>query len=78
MRREPGNTTPVEQLSFHDSFELYATITKPCVHFPSSEVYENGEKEAFLSELEDEIQHANRRAYAYQPKAGGRAAEETE
>ena len=50
-----GITTPVEQLSFHDSFELYATITKPCVHFPSShEVYENGEKECtFLSELED-------------------------
>ena len=50
-----GITTPVEQLSFHDSFELYATITKPCVHFPSShEVYEDGEKECtFLSELED-------------------------
>ena len=48
-------TTPVEQLSFHDSFELYATITTPCVHFPSShDVYENGEKECtFLSELED-------------------------
>ncbi len=50
-----GITTPVEQLSFHDSFDLYATITKPCVHFPSShEVYEDGELECtFLSELED-------------------------
>ena len=45
----------MEQFSFHDSFELYATITKPCVHFPSlHEVYEDGEKECtFLSELID-------------------------
>ena len=50
-----GVTTPVEQLSFHDSFDLYATMTKPCVHFPSShEVSADGEMECtFLSELED-------------------------
>jgi len=50
-----GVTTPVEQLSFHDSFDLYATMTKPCMHFPSShEVTSDGEKECtFLSELED-------------------------
>ena len=50
-----GVTTPVEQLSFHDSFDLYATMTKPCVHFPSShEVAADGEMECtFLSELED-------------------------
>ena len=50
-----GITTPVEQLSFHDSFDLYATITKPCVHFPHShDVNEDGEKECtFLSTLED-------------------------
>ena len=50
-----GITTPVEQLSFHDSFDLYATITKPCVHFPNSHhVNEDGEKECtFLSTLED-------------------------
>ena len=50
-----GVTTPVEQLSFHDSFDLYATMTKPCVHFPSShEVSAGGEMECtFLSELED-------------------------
>ena len=50
-----GVTTPVEQLSFHDSFDLYATITKPCVHFPEThEVNEDGDKECiFLSDLED-------------------------
>jgi len=50
-----GVTTPVEQLSFHDSFDLHATMTKPCVHFPSShEVSADGEMECtFLSELED-------------------------
>ncbi len=50
-----GVTTPVEQLSFHDSFDLYATMTKPCIHFPSShEVAADGEMECtFLSELED-------------------------
>ena len=50
-----GVTTPVEQLSFHDSFDLYVTMTKPCVHFPSShEVTIDGEMECtFLSELED-------------------------
>ena len=50
-----GVTTPVEQLSFHDSFDLYATMTKPCVHFPSSHEFSaDGEMECtFLSELED-------------------------
>ena len=50
-----GVTTPVEQLSFHDTFDLYATVTKPCVHFPSShEVYADGEMECtFVSQLED-------------------------
>ena len=50
-----GITTPVEQLSFHDSFDLYATITKPCVHFPESHgIDQEGELECtFLSELED-------------------------
>ena len=50
-----GITTPVEQLSFHDSFDLYATITKPCVHFPySHDVNEKGDKECtFLSNLEE-------------------------
>jgi len=50
-----GVTTPVEQLSFHDTFDLYATMTKPCVHFPSShEVYADGEMECtFVSQLED-------------------------
>ncbi len=48
-----GITTPVEQLSFHDSFYLYATITKPCIHFPSSHgVSDDGELECtFLSDL---------------------------
>ncbi len=49
-----GITTPVEQLSFHDSFDLYATMTKPCVHFPQShDVTEDGELECtFKSDLE--------------------------
>jgi len=45
-----GVTAPVEQLSFHDHFDLYATITKPCVRFPQS--HEPGEC-TFLSELND-------------------------
>tara|TARA_B100000945_G_scaffold303657_1_gene288412 strand:+ start:53 stop:661 length:609 start_codon:yes stop_codon:yes gene_type:complete len=50
-----GVTTPIEQLSFHDSFDLYATITKPCVHFPHSHgIDDNGDLECtFLSDLED-------------------------
>ncbi|HJM13260.1 MAG TPA: hypothetical protein QF641_02055 [Candidatus Thalassarchaeaceae archaeon] len=45
-----GVTAPIEQLSFHDHFDLYATITKPCVRFPQS--HEIGEC-TFLSDLED-------------------------
>ena len=45
-----GMTAPIEQLSFHDHFDLYATITKPCVHFPQA--HDDGEC-TFLSELED-------------------------
>ena len=45
-----GMTTPIEQLSFHDHFDLYATVTKPCVHFPQA--HDDGEC-TFLSELED-------------------------
>ena len=50
-----GISTPIEQLSFHDSFDLYATITKPCVHFPHShDVNEDGELECtFKSDLND-------------------------
>ncbi len=36
-----GITLPVEQLSFHDHFEVYLTITRPCVRF--DEVHESGE-----------------------------------
>jgi hypothetical protein len=45
-----GVTAPVEQLSFHDHFDLFATITKPCVRFPQS--HELGEC-TFLSDLDD-------------------------
>jgi len=44
-----GITAPVDQLSFHDHFDLYAIITKPCVRFPQT--HEIGEC-TFLSELE--------------------------
>tara|TARA_Y100001968_G_C19427400_1_gene755139 strand:+ start:563 stop:1198 length:636 start_codon:yes stop_codon:yes gene_type:complete len=49
-----GVTTPIEQLSFHDSFSVYATITKPCVHFPNTHgIDDNGDLECtFLSDLE--------------------------
>jgi len=43
-----GLTAPVDQLSFHDHFDLFATITKPCVRFP--ETHEIGEC-TFLSDL---------------------------
>ena len=36
-----GITAPVEQLSFHDHFDVYLTITRPCVRF--SEVHEGGD-----------------------------------
>ena len=36
-----GITAPIEQLSFHDHFDVYLTITRPCVRF--SEVHESGE-----------------------------------
>ncbi len=45
-----GVTAPIEQLSFHDHFDLFATITKPCVRFPQS--HELGEC-TFLSDLDD-------------------------
>jgi hypothetical protein len=45
-----GATLPIEELSFHDRFDLYATITKPCVRFPQS--HELGEC-TFLSDLDD-------------------------
>ena len=44
-----GITAPIEQLSFHDSFDVYLTITRPCVRF--SEVHDTGEC-TFLSDLE--------------------------
>ncbi len=43
-----GVTNPIEQLSFYDHFDLYATITKPCVRFAAS--HDIGEC-AFLSDL---------------------------
>ena len=43
-----GLTAPIEQFSFYDHFDLYATITKPCVRFAAS--HEIGEC-AFLSDL---------------------------
>ncbi len=43
-----GVTAPIEQLSFYDHFDLYATITKPCVRFAAS--HEIGEC-SFLSDL---------------------------
>ena len=36
-----GITAPIEQLSFHDHFDVYLTITRPCVRF--AEVHESGE-----------------------------------
>ena len=53
--RSWGVTTPIEQLSIQQSFDLYATITKPCVHFPHSHgIDDNGDLECtFLSDLED-------------------------
>ncbi|MEE2625081.1 MAG: hypothetical protein VYD50_02370 [Candidatus Thermoplasmatota archaeon] len=45
-----GVTAPIDQLSFHDHFDLYAIITKPCVRFPQT--HEIGEC-TFLSELND-------------------------
>ena len=44
-----GITLPVEQLSFHDHFEVYLTITRPCVRF--DEVHESGEC-TYLSKLD--------------------------
>ena len=44
-----GITAPIEQLSFHDSFDVYLTITRPCVQF--AEVHGEGEC-TFLSDLE--------------------------
>ena len=44
-----GITTPVDQASFHDQFDLLATITMPCVRFPQT--HDQGEC-TFLSELE--------------------------
>ena len=44
-----GITAPIEQLSFHDSFDVYLTITRPCVQF--NEVHDAGEC-TFLSDLE--------------------------
>jgi len=43
-----GITAPVDQLSFHDHFEVYATITKPCIRFP--EIDDVGEC-TFVSDL---------------------------
>lgn len=44
-----GITAPVDQLSFHDHFDVYATITKPCVYFAES--HEIGEC-TYLSDLQ--------------------------
>jgi len=44
-----GITAPIEQLSFHDSFDVSLTITRPCVRF--EEVHSKGEC-TFLSDLE--------------------------
>ena len=44
-----GITLPVDQLSFHDHFEVYLTITRPCVRF--HEVHESGEC-TYLTELD--------------------------
>ena len=44
-----GITTLVEQLSFHDSFDVFLTVTRPCVRF--AEVHDTGEC-TFLSDLE--------------------------
>ena len=42
---DPG----IEQLSFHDHFDVYLTITRPCVRF--DEVHESGEC-TYLTELD--------------------------
>ena len=44
-----GITAPIEQLSFHDHFDVYLTITRPCVRF--AEVHKSGECTP-LTELE--------------------------
>jgi hypothetical protein len=44
-----GVEAPIDQLSFHDHFEVYATITKPCVQFPETQ---EGLECTFISELE--------------------------
>jgi hypothetical protein len=44
-----GITAPIEQLSFHDHFDVYLTITRPCVRF--DEVHESGEC-TYLTELD--------------------------
>ena len=44
-----GITAPIEQLSFHDSFDVFLTITRPCVYF--EEIHGSGEC-TFLSDLE--------------------------
>jgi len=45
-----GINAPIDQLSFHDHFEVYATITKPCVQFPETQ---EGLECTFISELEE-------------------------
>ena len=44
-----GIAAPVDQLSFHDHFDVHATITKPCVYFAES--HEIGEC-TYLSDLQ--------------------------
>ena len=44
-----GIAAPIEQLSFHDHFDVYLTITRPCVRF--AEVHKSGECTP-LTELE--------------------------
>ncbi|MBR84873.1 MAG: hypothetical protein CMA85_02895 [Euryarchaeota archaeon] len=44
-----GITTPIEQLSFHDSFDVFLTVTRPCVRF--AEIHDTGEC-TFLNDLE--------------------------
>lgn len=36
-----GWDSPVDEVSFHDHFDMLLTITKPCVHF--AEIHEKGE-----------------------------------
>ena len=43
-----GWTAPIDLFSSHDSFEVYATITRPCIRFPETH---SADECTFISEL---------------------------